>query len=136
MKQETFEFDSMKPLTIGGLISILEKVPPHSEVLYAPLGCVVPSTVASWCGIYAEPALGFKLSPRAVTAAELLEELRGSLNRSYTGWKGGTYYYGSEDPLHIDNPGECTNTEVARVIISYAPQRWVAWVTLVLEVRD
>ena len=44
---------------------------------------------------------------------ELLEKLEQATDgRTYTGWKGGEYRYSDFSQLHIDNPGECSNTEI------------------------
>jgi hypothetical protein len=117
MKQE-HECDASNPLTIGGLIDILASVPEDAVVTYAPLHGLVPTYVDSWRGIYAEPALGWKLvgwDEPEVTAGALLATLRGALEDEFTGYKGGTYRYQRQDTLHIDNYGEWTQTEVRRI---------------------
>lgn len=35
--------------------------------------------------------------------------------RTYEGWKGGDYRYTGDEPLHIDNRGDCTLTGIDRI---------------------
>ena len=105
--------------TIREVIEALEKAHADAPVQFA-FAYAVPTTVDSWRGIYAEPALGWRDGGRGSstdgpTASTLLAELRAVPSRTYSGWKGGEYCYRRSDPLHIDNPGECSNTEIARV---------------------
>lgn len=111
-------------MKIGELIQRLKMAEKQdAEVWFDFAGCV-PTTVDSWRGIYAEPALGWKptgysVTPHdhgnSITVAMLIAELEGCIGREYTGWKGGEYTYTKGDTLHIDNPGDCTHTELSRV---------------------
>jgi hypothetical protein len=105
--------------TIGEVIDALKKADPKVNVWFA-FGGMVPSTVDSWRGIYAEAALGFEggeYASKAVTVKELLERLEAAIapDAEFVGWKGGDYRYDRQTPLHIDNPGCCTNTDLVRV---------------------
>lgn len=107
-------------MTIGEVIDALETAGPAVRVVF-DFGGVVPSTVESWRGIYAEAALGFAggdySSNANPTAAGLLEVLRAAIERGnvFDGWKGGEYQYDRDTPLHVDNRGCYTNTELTRV---------------------
>jgi len=107
-------------MNIGEVKRMLRKADPSLTVYFGFASCV-PTTVGSWRGIYAEPAIGWAPSGRngdgvAPTVAALLEELeRATDGRRYSGWKGGKYAYRDSDTLHVDNPGDCTNTEISRV---------------------
>jgi hypothetical protein len=106
-------------LTIGEVIDALERADPGVRVVF-DFGGIVPTTVASWRGIYAEAALGFEggdyISNADPKVADLLAHLRESIDgRTFGGWKGGDYRYDRDTTLHIDNRGCCTNTELTRV---------------------
>lgn len=108
-------------MTINEVIEKLKAAKPDGRVYFSPLRCV-PTTVDSWRGIYAEPALGWQPSGKSgnvkdyPTAASLLAELQKATDgREYTGWKGGEYSYTGNSPLHIDNPGDNTQTEIKEI---------------------
>lgn len=111
-------------MTINQVIEKLKTAKPDVRVFLSPLPCV-PTDVRSWRGIYAEPALGWQPSGYSgnvkeyPTAASLIAELqKASDGREYTGWKGGEYSYTGDSTLHIDNPGDCTNTEIQKIEIN------------------
>jgi len=102
--------------TIKQVLDILKQAPSDAHVYYSYFRCV-PTYVASWRGSYDEAALGwapveFK---NQITAKELIKQLEDSFGRPYSGWKGGDYCYYDDTPLHIDNQGECTNTEIDKI---------------------
>ena len=105
-------------MTIGEVIDALEKAKPDAVVFFSFGGCD-PTTIDSWRGIYSEAALGFKDGGRggeSVKVEALLAELRKAIDgRTYTGWKGGDFTYSRSTPLHIDNPGCYTSTELFRI---------------------
>lgn len=108
-------------MTIGEVIESLKRAKPDLGVAFA-FGYVVPTTVASWRGIYAEAALGYKydgLSTGRPKVKDVLKELKKAIDgRTYCGWKGGDFKYTAETPLHIDNPGEYSSTELIRVEVT------------------
>jgi len=109
-------------MTINELLAVLRTATDQNVRAYMyPLGCV-PTTIDSWRGNYAEPALGW--SPAGYTkdvveyptVKSLISELEKAIGgRVYEGWKGGEYQYNGDEPLHIDNPGDCTNTAISHV---------------------
>jgi len=110
-------------MELGELRKLLADVPQKAQVYFDFAHCF-PTKIDSWRGIYAEPALGWAASgysrnDRAFevpTAAQLVGELDYALSgREYTGWKGGDFTYNASSPLHIDNPGDCSNTEIVGV---------------------
>jgi hypothetical protein len=107
-------------MNIGEVIDALKRADPAVDVRFA-FGRLVPTTVNSWRGIYADAALGFEGGDyghtRTVTAGSLLRLLEDAIapGVEFTGWKGGEYRYDRSTPLHIDNRGCCTNTELVRV---------------------
>lgn len=89
-----------------------------TKPVYFDFGGLVPTTIASWRGIYAEPALGCKENNgEEPTVSDLLNELKiATSGKTYCGWKGGDFKYSDSDILHVDNPGEYTNTEISGVL--------------------
>lgn len=110
-------------MTIGQVIDELKKAKDmNGRVYFMPLRCV-PTTVDSWRGVYAEPAIGWEPSGYSGTVKEyptvssLISELQKAIDgRAYGGWKGGEYEYSRSSPLHVDNPGDCTNTEISSIV--------------------
>jgi hypothetical protein len=108
-------------MKIKELLKILREAKQDISVYFDFCSCV-PTTVGSWRGIYAEPALGWQASGYSgnvknhPTVASLILELEKAIDgREYTGWKGGEYSYSEESELHIDNNGDCTNTEISHI---------------------
>ncbi len=117
-------------MTIGEVLNALEGVGDDLTVRFA-FGGVSPTRVDSWRGIYAEAALGFSSGeygdPRCTVGA-LRKELLGALEQSYEGWRGGTYEYTRETPLHVDNQGCYTNTELVKVqVLEYSVVLYTEW---------
>lgn len=110
----------MTMMTIDDLLYDLRKAKTDAVVMFDFCNCA-PTTVGSWRGIYAEPALGwiatgYSGNGKQPTVADLIAELERAIDgREYTGWKGGEFSYNGRDTLHIDNAGDWTNTELVRV---------------------
>lgn len=107
-------------MTIDEVLNELQRVKQDVEITFDFCGCF-PTTVDSWRGIYAEPAIGWgKLDyvkfDKRPTVADVVKELKKAIDgRLYAGWKGGDFSYTGESQLHVDNPGEYTLTELVRV---------------------
>jgi hypothetical protein len=105
-------------MTIGEVIAALETAKQDATVCFG-FGYVYPTTVRSWRGIYAEAALGFEggdYGSGHPKVSEVLAELRQSIDgRTYEGWKGGTYKYDKDTPLHVDNRGNSSDTDIIAV---------------------
>lgn len=112
-------------MTIGELIDALKGVENQTAIVEFDFAGTEPTEVDSWRGVYAEPALGWRatgysapdqtMHHASMIVAQLIANLEGCIGKVFTGWKGGDYTYGSGDTLHIDNPGDCSNTELVRV---------------------
>ncbi|TXH42403.1 MAG: hypothetical protein E6Q97_35740 [Desulfurellales bacterium] len=110
-------------MTIGQLLDKQRTADPSAHV-YFDFCNTTPTTVASWRGIYAEPAIGWaptgytEQAIQAKTVGELIAELEQAIlpDMPFGGWKGGTYYYDLTSPLHVDNRGDCTNTSIVDVV--------------------
>lgn len=111
--------------SINTLADVLRGVTPATaRVRFDFCGCI-PTTIDSWRGIYAEPALGW--SPAGYTriikqedyptCESLVKMLEDSTGREFTGWKGGEFYFTGDETLHIDNEGDCTYTCIDRLEI-------------------
>ncbi len=100
--------------TIGEVLDFLENECKPDDYVWFDFAGFQPTTVESWRGIYAEPALGFEESTMdGVKVQQLVKELEDVINgKTFYGWKGGEFSYGLYDTLHIDNCGKCTNTEI------------------------
>ena len=112
-------------MTLGEIIRELERARPDLDVYFDFAQCV-PDGIASWRGIYAEPALGWAATgysgngrQKRPTVADVLAQLREPLEPQshYEGWKGGSYSYSEGSPVHVDNPGDCTYTVIDRIDI-------------------
>lgn len=111
-------------MTIGELLKHLRSAPhQNARVYFAPFDCV-PTKVDSWRGVYAEPALGWQPAGYSghvatyPTVASLTKELEEAVSgRLHEGWKGGEFAYHENQQLHIDNPGDCTYTDISHVIV-------------------
>lgn len=83
-----------------------------------------PMRVGSWRGNYCEAALEHGpcvyTNPRITrppTVAELIERLEDSIDgREHAGWKGGEYAFTDRTPLHVDNPGVCSHTDITGIV--------------------
>lgn len=106
-------------MTIGELIDKLQ--PAKSDVIVKfDFGGTSPTKICSWRGNYAEASLEFTdgtYGSHYTTVEELLAELNAAISNrvTFSGWKGGDYHYCRETQLHIDNHGNCTNTEIEQI---------------------
>lgn len=123
-------------MTIGQILDKLRTADPNARVHFDFCG-TTPTTVSSWRGIYAEPAIGWaptgytEHAIKAKTVGELIFELEQAIlpDMPFGGWKGGTYHYNLTSPLHVDNLGDCTDTEICAVVIDDAQVTQVTIVT-------
>jgi len=92
-------------VTIGDLIVLLRNCDPDALIEFDfPAR---PTVVASWRGIYAEPALGYTSHPSVEPKVrDLHDNLKDAIDgRTFQGWKGGDYSYSADQILHVANPG-------------------------------
>lgn len=118
-----------EPITIAEILSALKLADPKASVWFDFAGCR-PTTVGSWRGVYAEPALGWvpsgysRLGPKDgedATVTSLIAELENVIaGRPHDAWKSGTYRYNQRHKLHVDNPGDCNYT----MIVGVADRNW------------
>lgn len=103
-------------MTLGRLIELLKAKPQDVSVSF-DFCRVYPTTVDSWRGIYAELALGWTegYEGRCETVGALVKELESAVGRTFTGYKGGDYVMDADTPLHVDNYGMASNTDIVAV---------------------
>lgn len=101
-------------ITLGDLIALLEVCDPSDAVRY-DFEWAVPTTLASWRGIYRELALGYTIDSTPPTVASLLEQLRGAMGCTFTGWKGGEFVMDQYTPLWVANPGLSGSTVITGI---------------------
>lgn len=107
-------------ITIGELLEKLHAVQDNKAMVVYDFCGIIPTKINSWRGVYAEPALGWKVwsyKDTDVMVSTLVEELEQAIDgRMYFGWKGGEYFYTKDSPLHVDNPGESSDTAIFDVL--------------------
>jgi hypothetical protein len=105
-------------MTIGEVLDAIKHAKDDAIVRF-DFGGVSPTKVDSWRGVYAEAAIGFtdgEYGAPYATVKMFREELEAAIGgRTHSGWKGGDYSYSRRTPLHVDNRGNCSNTEIERV---------------------
>ena len=107
-------------MTVGQVLEQL-RTAKNDSVVYFDFADCAPTTVDSWRGIYADPAIGwtptgYSGDGKAPTVASLIGELEKAIDgRLYTGWKGGDYRYTENSTLHVDNSGDYSQTEIVRI---------------------
>jgi hypothetical protein len=108
-------------MQLGGLIKYLEKENPDEEIRF-DFGYMLPTTLDSWRGVYAELALGYtpldEVEDRP-TVGSLLAECRRALGKSFYGYKGGDFLMTSDTAVWVDNYSECSNTEITHLSSDY-----------------
>jgi hypothetical protein len=102
-------------MTLGEYITLLKRVQILDLSKSAPekiykIGLAFPH---SWRGIYAE--LSFAPTEN-ITVGQMLFWANRQGFGWFHGYKGGEFYMRAETPIHIDEPGECTFGNTARLI--------------------
>ncbi len=87
---------SLSQMTIEKLIATLEKFPAEKEIE----NIIEPH---SYRGYYSD--LAFEREPGTRTVGSLLEEVKGCLNNTFTGYKGGDFFMDIHTPLWIASYG-------------------------------
>lgn len=128
VKQREERFSKSNQLSLGELINELEKVDlKYDDKTYKSVefdfGSAVPTDLDSWRGSYNELALGYRLSGydnqdehfAECKADKLLEHLKESIGKEYSGWKGGEFTMSENTPIWVANSGNSGNTSVVGV---------------------
>ncbi len=120
-------FDKSSQLSLGELIARFEAISPtytdYQEKEQPKNVCfdfpeAKPTHLDSWRGAYDELALEFTWDSDAKypPVTEFLEELRGAIGKTYTGYKGRDFVMGKTTPIWVANYGRSDNTAVTGVI--------------------
>lgn len=103
------------PITLGELIAALESRP-ATQLVYFNFALLVPTTLRSWRGDYSQLALGYGLHTWPyISVGDLLLTCKAALDRTFEGYKGGTYRMNHATPIYVDNWGDYTGWAVTRV---------------------
>ncbi len=111
-------------MQLGELIEKLKSFAPMYEnyrdemedvVVKFNFGYLRPSGIDSWRGIYAELAIGHVDDKEETKLKDLIKELEDCIGKTFTGWKGGDFRMDENTEVHIDNPGECSNTDIKKI---------------------
>lgn len=113
-------------MTLGQLIDAVSSVPEYWDagdeehpvtVVYDFCGCV-PDGIHSWRGWYSQLAIGWADgSDKVMTVSTFLSMLKGAVDQTFTGWKGGDYRMKMDTPVMVDNPSDFTETAIVAVRI-------------------
>ena len=107
----------MKGLTIVEILDAIKACEASYSVVFDFCG-LTPTTLKSWRGVYAEPAISWcdlALSSVSDFRAQLL---RADGREVFHGYKGGTYTFLKNQVLHVDLPNRCTDTVITAVEIT------------------
>ena len=74
-----------------------------------------PTHVDSWRGSYSEPSIGFSFD-ESMNAKDFLNELKDSVGREVTGYKGGEFTLREDSYLWVDDYGRSTETGIFDVV--------------------
>ncbi len=100
----------MKQNTLGNFIEQLEKVVDKSKHITFEFPGVYPSTFASYRGCYQDIALGYETGYSVgnhVDVEIILKRAIECIDKSFEGWKGGTFLMDKSSTLWVSNQGEC-----------------------------
>lgn len=87
-------------LTLGQLITALEKQPPQNNVRFDFCG-FVPTTLDSWRGRYQDLAVGFDANT-SKTVEQFLAECKEAIGKQFIGYKGGEYIMRESTPVYVE----------------------------------
>lgn len=104
----------MSTKTVGQVLEKLKSFDPEKQVRFA--FCMLsPTKLMSYKGYYDQAAIGFD-DNETMTVADMINDLEQAIDgRTFTGYKGGEYKYNLDTPLHVDNYGRCTSTDIKSI---------------------
>jgi uncharacterized protein (UPF0303 family) len=113
-------FKQSDHLSLGQLINDMEALGVHADAeIWFDFGYTFPTSLDSWRGIYSELALNYihysqePSTPMKYT--DFINMLRGALDSTFYGYKGGKYVMHSDTPIWVSKYGEAANTAVVGV---------------------
>lgn len=128
-KMREASFANSSQLTLGELLALLEKIPTEYGSDKSPVsiefdfGSAYPTGFSSWRGAYAEVAINYQLSGYdgndvqfdSKDLKDFVTELRETIGKTFTGWKGGDFTMTADTPVWVANGGNVGNTGVVGV---------------------
>lgn len=115
------EFANSPQLNLGELIQKIENCGLIADdgafkAITYDFANIIPTTLDSWRGNYAELALGWTTDSN-MTVDILLKELKSALDpdKYYQGWRGGNFKMDENTPVWVDNPGRYSRTAIVGV---------------------
>ena len=100
-------------ITLGDLVSALEKADPDAWVIYDTTEESAPSAPQSYRGYYCD--LSFPPSSTPIKVRELLNEARDAIGSTFEGYKGGDYRMSSDTPLWASPYGSANGVGIMDV---------------------
>lgn len=109
-------FSRSGQLSLGELIEQLEKIERSDAIVKYDFGYMFPTSIDSWRGSYEELALDYTESGDELTVLQLLDILRSTIGKEFTGYKGGEFTMFETTPVWVANCGNSGQTGVVGVI--------------------
>jgi len=102
-------------MTLGAIIDALKARPPE-QAIHFNFARLVPTILRSWRGDHSQLAIGYGIDawPHA-SVARLLEQCIDAIDKTFEGYKGGSYRMTRETRVYVDNKGDSTGWAVTGV---------------------
>ena len=122
--QRAESFARSDQLTLGEIISKCEEIAKKGykrsddsepEVVF-DFEYACPVGIDSWRGIYSELAINFEFDCKALALSEFIELLKGAVDKTFEGYKGGSFRMSRHTPVWVANYGNAGNTAVIEVV--------------------
>jgi hypothetical protein len=107
-------------LTLGEMITKIEVIIAEHGIdqaaVFYDFGNLYPTEIDSWRGAYSELALSYSEGRKYMDVNTLLAMLKGSIGKTFIGYKGGEYKMDIHTPIWVANYGYSGNTAVVGVV--------------------
>lgn len=120
---EEMRAEEMKNMPILSLRKIIDKLEVIKEKnkdkedfwVRFDFGSLVPTTLHSWRGVYAELAIGYGDPKGWPKIGDVIDVFKGAIGTTYTGYKGGDFTMNESTPVWVANYGDVGNTAIVDV---------------------
>ncbi len=103
-------------MKIGEIKEALKDVDKERTIRF-DFGFLSPSTIDSWRGNYANPAIGYAMDEHC-TVQKFLDELYlATSGKLYYGYKGGEFTFSDDCILWVDNYGQFSETAIHDITV-------------------
>jgi hypothetical protein len=115
------ELKDMSVLSLGEIIAKLEAIQEKEKGrdeepwVRFDFGSLVPTTLDSWRGVYAELAIGYEDVKDWPKLSVILAEFKSAVGKTFTGYKGGNFKMGRNTPVWVANYGDVGDTAIVEV---------------------